>query len=75
LLALNPNISQKQNQHVKSYARGESQFVAWLVTKGNPPPLHMYLQETGSHDLHASNLQQLGHHLPVSQQKKKATIS
>lgn len=43
LLALNPNTSQRQNQHVKSYARGESQFVAWLVTKGNPPPLHMYL--------------------------------
>jgi hypothetical protein len=70
-----PKHQSKQNQHVKSYAIGESQFVAWLVTKGNPHPLDMYLQETGSHDLHASNLQQLGHHSPVSQQKKKATIS
>jgi hypothetical protein len=43
--------------------------------KAIPLPSICTLQETGSHDLHASNLQQLGHHSPVSQQKKKATIS
>ncbi len=28
----------KHQSKAKSYSRGESQLVAWLVTKGNPPP-------------------------------------